>query len=362
MGFDRFVGNPQAVAAVRRMLAAGRLPHSLALAGPRGVGKHTLAAMIARAANCLDHAAQAAGDFCELCEPCRRMAPAEAPEQDEEFAKLLAGRAKAKAEDRRENPLMFSSHPDLICFLPDGPLRQISIDQARQLKELAQFVPAAARRRVFIVDEAGRMDPAGANSLLKILEEPPAGVILILTATNYYELLPTIRSRAIPVHLEPAAPDEVERFLKQRAPEMPEADRRLAAQLAEGAPGRALDLDLEATRRHRREALALLTTAVGKPNLDDLLTRTEALARDPEPLESLLAVLYGLLGDLVHLRSGRAELRNAELEAPLRALAAQVDWNWLEAVATRVDDLQRDLRRNVNKQMAIEALAMSLAK
>lgn len=362
MGFDRFVGNPQAVAALRRMLAAKRVPHSLILAGPEGAGKHTLASMMARALNCLDDEALAAGDFCGLCAPCRRIAPMESPEQDEEFAKILAQRAKMRADDRRDHPLLYSSHPDVMAFLPDGPLRQISIDQARRLKELAQFLPAEARRRVFIVDQGDRMDAAGANSLLKVLEEPPECAVVILTATHYYDLLPTIRSRGIVLHLGPAAPEDVERFLAARLPEMPAADRRLSAHLADGSPGRALSLDLEAVRGLRTAALGLLSAAVEpKRNYDDLLARAEALARDGESLESLLAVVYSLLEDLLLLREGRRILRNVELEKPLQQMAARIDWPWMVRATERVDALQLNLRRNLNKQMAVEALATALA-
>src|ERR1039457_176315 len=109
MGFDSFIGNAPAVASLRRMLAAGRLPQSLILAGPSGVGKHTLASMVARALNCLDDEALATGDFCGLCANCRRIAPTEAPEADEEFAKLLAARAKMRADHRRDRRRPFRS-------------------------------------------------------------------------------------------------------------------------------------------------------------------------------------------------------------------------------------------------------------
>ena len=364
MGFDSFIGNAPAVASLRRMLTAGRLPQSLIFAGPLGVGKHTLASMVARALNCLDDESLAAGDFCGFCANCRRIAPTEAPEADEEFAKLLAARAKMKAEDRRDRPLMFSSHPDVIAFLPDGPLRQISIDQARTLKEHAQFLPASARRRVMIVDEADRMDSAAANSLLKILEEPPETTVIILTASNYYELLSTIRSRGIPVHLSPASEDQVERFLKDRS-DMPDADRRLTARLSEGCPGRAMGLDLDAARKQRRDAaewLASLTGGKGaKRNYEDIMARTEGLARGEDNLETVVAVLYSLVEDLLHLQAGRPPLRNVELESTLKPLAARLDWAWISRASTRLDLLQRNLRRNANRQLALEALASILA-
>jgi DNA polymerase-3 subunit delta' len=363
MGFDSFIGNAPALASLRRMLAAGRLPHSLILAGPLGIGKHTLASMVARALNCLDDEALAAGDFCGLCANCRRIAPTEAPEADEEFAKLLAARAKMKAEDRRDRPLMFSTHPDVIAFLPDGPLRQISIDQARTLKEHAQFLPASGRRRVMIVDEADRMDAPAANSMLKILEEPPDTTVLILTATNYYELLSTIRSRGIAVHLSPAAEDQVEGFLASRS-DMPAADRRLAAHLSEGCPGRAMGLDLDAARKQRRDAAEWLGSLAGrvggKPNYEDVMARTEGLARGEDNLETVVAVLYSLVEDLLHLQAGRPPLRNVELESLLRPLSSRLDWAWITRASARLDTLQRNLRRNANRQLALEALASIL--
>ncbi len=363
MGFGRFLGNPQTVAPLRRMLVGGRLPHSLIFAGPAGVGKHTLASMVARAVNCLDQQARAEGDFCELCAACRRIAPVENPGSDADFARLLAQRPKMKAEERRERPLVFSSHPDVLAFLPDGPLRQVSIEQVRWLKAQAQFVAAEAARRVFIVDEADRMDAPAANSMLKILEEPPESAILILTATQYYELLPTIRSRGIAFHLGPVAAEQIEVFLESRVgiPRGGTADRRLAARLAEGSPGRALTLDLERSRELRRDLLAWLASSTEQRNLDDLLTRSESLARQQEDsLEVLLGVLYSLLQDILHLRLGRPALRNIELEEPLRRLARRVDWKWLEGAAERLDALQRLLRRNINKQVALDALGAAL--
>ncbi len=363
MGFERFQGNPQVVGALRRMLAAGRLPHSLILAGPAGVGKHMLASMVARALNCLDEEARASGDFCGLCRLCLRLAPAEVPENDSEFAPVLAQRPKLRAEERRERPLVYSSHPDVLVFLPDGPLRQISIDQVRLLKSQAQFVPAEARRRLFIVDEADRMDPAAANSMLKVLEEPPGTAVLILTATHYYELLPTIRSRGVAFHLGGVPVEQIERFLEGRAG-IEEKDRSLAARLADGSPGRALSLDLERARKQARDLLAFLAAATDPAragNLEDLLARTEALARDQEEtLETLLEALYGLLQDLMHISLGRPVLRHVELEEPLRRLARRVDWRWMERAAARLDLLDSLLRRNINRQIALESLAASL--
>src|SRR5207247_8399908 len=133
-----------------------------------------------------------------------------------------------------------ASHPDFVTFAPDGPLRQISIEQMRLLKERAPFKPLRGNRRVFLIDHIDRANEQAANSLLKTLEEPPAHLLLIMTAENAYDLLPTIRSRAVPFHFAPLAAAEMREFVEARGLDQPE--RRMA--LAGGSPGVAVSLDL----------------------------------------------------------------------------------------------------------------------
>src|SRR6185295_14357402 len=109
-------------------------------------------------------------------------------------ATIIADREKWPAEKRNEDPLFFSSHPDFLTFAPDGPLRQLTIPQMRLLKDRAQLMPLHGSRRVFLIDSIDRANEQAANSLLKTLEEPPPHLILIMTARNPYDLLPTIRS------------------------------------------------------------------------------------------------------------------------------------------------------------------------
>src|SRR5579885_2432537 len=161
------------------------IAQTILLDGPVGVGKATLVRRFAAAL---------LGD------------PAKIERDDLSLAEnqaILADREKWTAEKRNEDPLLFASHPDFVTFPPDGPLRQISIPQMRLLKERAQFKPLHGRRRVFLIDHIDRANEQAANSLLKTLEEPPEHLIVIMTAENPYDLLPTIRSRAIPFQLAP---------------------------------------------------------------------------------------------------------------------------------------------------------------
>ena len=170
---------------------------------------------------------------------------------------IVADREKWTAEKRNEDPLLFSTHPDFVTFAPDGPLRQITIQQMRLLKELAQYKPLRGNRRVFLVDHLDRANETAANSLLKTLEEPPEHLIIVLTAENAYDLLPTIRSRAVTLTLAPLSSGDLTEFLKLRGADYPE--RRAA--LAAGSPGLAVSLDLEAYEQRRTAMLTLLEVA-----------------------------------------------------------------------------------------------------
>lgn len=367
MGWEKFVGNARAVDAVRRMILSGRLPHGLVLAGPAGVGKFLLATMIARAVNCLDQEALQHGDFCGHCGNCKPIGELEAYQDHPQFSAILAERARLPAEERRETPLLLSTHPDVYVLPPDGKLRQISIYQVRRMAAVAQYRPSRARLRVFILDSADRTDEVAASAMLKILEEPPEQTLLLLTAISYFELLPTIRSRAFPVMLSPLEPEEVERLLEPLG--WPAEERKLAARLSEGSPGAARRMDLQESRRLRGELLGLLRHSLEGGDFGALFGHTQALAqaRD-EKLEKLLGLLYSLLHDLLYLaiaaETGSAvrPLRNLDLQKELSGLARRVDWNWVTRAAARLDRLDALLRRNINKQVALEALAVSLSR
>ncbi len=337
--FEGFIGNAAAVRSLEQAMAQGRLAQTLLFAGPEGVGKATLARRMG--AHLLDHADWIERDDLNL------------PHNLE----IIADREKWPAEKRNEDPLLFSSHPDFVTFAPDGPLRQISIQQTRLLKESAQYLPHRGPRRVFLIDRVDRANEQAANSLLKTLEEPPPHLILIMTATNAYDLLPTIRSRAVPFQFAPLTSDEMQEFARIRA--LDRAERRIA--LAAGSPGVALALDLDAYDKRRASMLTLLKVAAGMAPFAAWAPVAEAIGRTKsEKLEIHLKTLYELLRDILVLQQGSGEIRNQDIRSELEALARKVDFAWIRKAVAKADEMVELVRRNIQKGIALDALIAEL--
>jgi DNA polymerase-3 subunit delta' len=210
---------------------------------------------------------------------------------------------------------------------------------------------------VFLIDHVDRANEQAANSLLKTLEEPPDHLILIMTAENAYDLLPTIRSRAVPFYFAPLSMDEMREFVRSRGLDQPE--RRIA--LAAGSPGVAVSLDLEAYDKRRAAMMALLKVAAGVAPVSSWVPVSEAIGRTrSEKLDVYLKVLYELLRDLLLLSQGCGGIRNQDIRRELETLAAKIEFDWVRKAVARVDEIARLIRRNIQKSIALDSLIVEL--
>jgi len=327
------VGHERERERLRAAAADQRLAHALLFAGPDGIGKRTVAVGLATWLHCSQrgvethsaetHSAETHGaEACGSCAPCRQVA---------------AG-----------------SHPDMQVVGIAAGRKEIGIDRIRELKRFMQLRPVAGTAKIAIIDDAHMLTVAAQNALLKTLEEPPHGSLVILVASTADALLPTVRSRCQRIQFHPLSADAVEHLLVDRHG-IDAATARALAAAADGSPGRALALRRSlageswerlrqalATLGHARYVqLALMVQELTNPEAD-LGVKLEALLREYRD-DAVRAV------GAAHL-AAPSQLATAPVSATLRR-------------ADAVHEARRTLRRtNPNRQLLLEALLLRLAR
>jgi DNA polymerase-3 subunit delta' len=334
----------------RRRLAdsvrGGRLPQVILMTGPEGVGKQRLGLWLGQLLLCERPGREPCGE-CRACRkvlglahpdlhwfvPIPRPKAGEADRQIEEAAELLSEAMEA----RREQPLA----------PPADGMASHSIASARLLLRRAALTPVEGRRKVFVVGEADRLVPQegssdAANALLKFLEEPPADTWVVLTTTEPERVLPTIRSRAVPLRLA-RLPDALVEEFAERAFDV--RGETLAAQVrhADGAIG-TLVLGAAGAGRAMQDARALLEAikAGGAARFERSMK---------QPPWSARGAFTDLLDALADELAGRAR-ETAGHGNPARYVAA------LE----RVQAARAEAQRNVNPQLLLASLTGELAE
>jgi DNA polymerase-3 subunit delta' len=365
MGFNSFLGNTATVTHLREAVRSGRFPHSLILAGPRGSGKYTLALMLAKAVNCQSPVeTDGLPDFCDRCANCTRIG--ESANLEARVEEAVSARDDLREVDKRETRILIQTHPDVLIVPPDPPQLLIKLGQVRQVIHAAYYRPPVEAKRAFSIFTSSAFMKEAANSLLKVLEEPPDHTSLVLLTENPQELLPTVRSRAVVHRLGAIPAPELEALLAERRPELKPKERALAARLAEGAVGRALGLDLEAWVASRRDALVILHNALRDPDYSALFHATEtyrAGADGQQKTTGLLRALGSLVEDLLLIVAGTpALIRNLDLEADLQRLAQGISLDWIDGAARAVVQVEQGMRRNLLRSLSLDSMAVSLER
>ncbi len=318
MRFGDLAGN----AAVKRQLAAlvdaGRFPHALLLEGDVGSGRRTLAGILARAAVC-------AGDGerpCGACAACCK-----------------------------------SAHPDIAVYGEEGG--SLTVDTVRDLRTDAYVMPNEAARRVIILANANTMTPQAQNALLKILEEPPARVLFILTCENRSQMLETIRSRCVCVTMQPVAFDEALPVLRARLPQASESELRRAHSLFGGRIGQVIAGMQDGTLQQVLELTPAIADALVATNEIELMRLTARLEKDRALIEGVLAGLQLVLRDALATRVGATAMLSTAPDAAAR-LASRLTGKQIAALSRTVEDLQRALTRNMNNTLFLTRMCACL--
>lgn len=362
MNFRSFLGNAATARQLQESAASGRLPHAILLSGPRGSGKYSLAIALAQTLNCLDpQDDNGLPDACDVCHNCVRIAAA--LDLNARVAEAVEARESMRDVDRKETRILVQTHPDVLVAPPDPPQMLVKVGQVRSLIHNAQRAPAEGKQKIYIFPTAKFMSEA-ANSLLKVLEEPPEYAHLLLLAENPSDLLPTIRSRCSAMRLTAVPMDRLEEILAQHHPEWPATRRTLVARLAEGGVGRALSFDADVYLASRKDALLVLRTATAEPDHSALFHMTEgyrAGAEGQQKTRDLLSTLLMLLEDMMLLQAGQQEMvRNIDIVTELHRLAENVSFEWIESAVRRITEVESGMRRNLLRSLSLDAMTAGL--
>lgn len=343
--FDRLIGNERARETLRRMLANRRVPGALLFAGEEAIGKKLFALELAKAINCRMPIGLEA---CDECSSCTRIS---------QFPEPTDGAAADAAKK-----ILWSAHRDVGLIRPEK--RFITVDQAREIERETNFRPHEGAARIFLIEDADKLNDSSGNALLKTLEEMPSTSHLILLTSRPASVLPTIRSRCQFIRFAPLPAAEIEKYLikqKRRAG----AEAHLASQLAGGRLGHALEFNLD-YYREQREAMLLVLEALNAPvDRVRLLRTAEELsdAKRKDDYEPRLDALELLIHDAwrLSLDPDGAKIVNEDIRERLARLSSTIApgraARWLE----RIEELRAQLAVNINRRVATDALLLSMA-
>src|SRR5919106_741038 len=342
--FDELTGNERVKAALKRMMVTDRLPGAMLFIGEEGIGKKRFALELARALNCRTPRNDEA---CGVCSSCTRIVKLNYPQRDD-------------ADEWTQ--IIWTDHPDVGLVV--APKRVLRVEQMRQIEKEANFRPFEGKARVFLIDEADKLNDASANALLKVLEEPPRTSHLILITARPAMLLPTILSRCQMIRFSPLMPAEIETHLtKNKLADNKTA--KLRARAASGSIGRALSGDLVTFTSQRKAMLKVLNALVLSEDRAQLLRSAEQLveAQYKDEFEERLDVLETLIRDawMLSLGVNSEQLVNEDLSAELREISEKMDSSRVADWILQIEDLREQLIVNVNRKITTDALFLVMA-
>lgn len=324
MAFAQIYGHESSINLMKRAVANNRVAHAYLFYGMTGVGKKTAALAFAKTLNCLN---PVNFDACEGCASCRRFE--------------------------------HNNHPDIIEVRPLGAT--IKIRQIRDIQDQMQFRPAEGKARVIMIFDADRMTIESANALLKTLEEPAPGNVLVLTTARFYRLPMTILSRCQHVRFNPLTRETVSSFLqKEEGIDKETADRLAAA--SGGSIGKALEMRREDYIINRDEILDVLLSARESKGIDMLFFIGD-MAAQPKSIPEKLGLMKTCFRDaLVYRETAQPErLIHYDRADAVKTLGERLSGSDILKNIQAVDDALAALEANANKQLTLETMMFRLA-
>ena len=323
--WDSVLGHEQNKEFLQNFLQREERPHALLFCGAEGLGKKKLALEFAKTFLCLN------GKGDDGCEACR-----------------LLNFADGNV-----------SHPDFILVERLPEKRDLSIEQMRELAKQAAFAPVLSKNKICIVEDADRLTEAAANSFLKLLEEPPAGWLIILLASSEDKLLTTILSRVVKLRFNPLAVADVKKLLLARGVDADASE--VLARVSEGSVGTALNLNEQNALEYRQTALSFLEALPLEFPMNYVTDCTWVVKYERSEAMLFVKLLQLLLRDMLFIKTGvTVNLYNCDVQENLTALSGGWQPQGLKKALAATNDAYKALASSVGVKLVMENLAMKI--
>jgi DNA polymerase-3 subunit delta' len=338
LGFDQIRDQQRPVRLLAAFIRKDRIPHALIFTGVEGVGKKSAALALALVCNCERRPPQG---------------PAAAAAHDREASPVLPAACHACRPCRW---ILAGNHPDVIRVDPVGPM--IRIDQIRTLIRTLSQKPYGGGRRVVIIADAHTMNPEAGNALLKMLEEPPPDTVLILTAPQTSDLLPTIVSRSQHVRFRPLTAGTLTALLVEQEGLDP-GEAEIVGQIAAGSYTRAVCMYRDGWVARRNWIIRELN-ALRNRTVVHRMALAEKLAASKKHLPDVLGCMANYYRDLLVWRYNPGTIINRDLETEIEQAAGQQQVGDLIARIRATQEAQKRLKANANPRLTMETLLLQL--
>ncbi|ACD90906.1 DNA-directed DNA polymerase [Chlorobium limicola DSM 245] len=376
MSWKTIIGQKQQIRVLQKALETGRLAHAYLFTGPEASGKESVAFELARTLNCRNKNRAPETGSCGTCPDCMQIDSFMHANIEYIFpveAALLDSGESAKKENKKfsetkERYEALLEEKKLNPYLTPAMERSMGIlsEQIVTLQQKALYRPSEGQRKIFIISQADRMNPAAANKILKLLEEPPAHILFILISSRPEAVLPTIRSRCQIVRFQRPGPMELRKWIQENRPDIHEPELGFIVSFSRGNLALAWDLINQGgvtgnipVIQLRNQALDYLRLVLTPSRLHEALSACESHAKNLSKTELplFLGALLLFLQDVNHrlIDPEFQTLNNPDIAASIDRFAKNFPTPDFLAISTITEEAIRAIDRNANPLLVLAA-------
>ncbi len=358
-GFQNIIGHRDIISHLKNAISMNKVSHAYILDGPEHSGKRLIAEAFAAALQCQTIHGIVSGEKApgQILLPG---IPADAEGSVSEEAGERAERMEPCMECRSCRQAAGRNQPDIIYVTHEKTT--ISVDDVRrQINQDISIKPYSSRYKIYIVDEAEKMNVQAQNALLKTIEEPPEYAVILLLTTNGDSFLPTIRSRCVSLRLK-AVEDSLIREFLMRSRQIPDYQADVCVAFAQGNVGQAVLLASSEEFNELKDFAVQLIRRLGDIPVYELMQELKPLNEYKEKIQVFFDLLLLLFRDVLLYKSTGQESRLVFKEQAfvIRQMAERGSFPGLNRILEEIGTAGRRIRANVNFELTLELLLLNI--